>query len=84
VLFHGSDYSGVFIVEQRYYSMNAFEIFVRRDGAQGTLEKKGDSGLFKVSSLSPVGWGCCVVKADPFRRRLPEGSTALTSRRMSG
>jgi len=55
VLFHGSDYSGVFIVEQRYYSVNAFEIFVRCDGAQGALEKK-DSGLFKVSSLSPVGW----------------------------
>jgi len=84
VLFHGSDYSGVFIVEQRYYSVNAFEILLRRDGAQGALEKKGDSGLFNVSSLIPVGWGCCAVKADPLRRRLPEGSTALTSKRMLG
>ncbi len=51
---------------------------------KGELEKKGDSGLFNVSSLIPVGSGCYVVKADPLRRRLPEGSTALTSKRMSG
>jgi len=51
---------------------------------KGALEKRGGvSGLFKVSSVSPVGWGCYVVKADPFRRRLPEASTTLTSRRMS-
>jgi hypothetical protein len=84
MLFHGSDYSSVFIVEQRYYSVNAFEIFVRRNGAQGCVRKKGVSGLFKVSSVSPVGWDCYVVKADPFRHRLPDGSTTLTSRRTSG
>ena len=48
--------------------MNSFEIFVRRDGAQGALEKRGVSGLFKVSALSWVEWDS-VVWADPDRRR---------------
>jgi hypothetical protein len=75
VFFHGADYSGVFFVEQRYDSVNSFEILVRRDSAQGGWEKKrGVSDLFKVSSSIPVGWGYCVVKAGLDRRRLPEGS----------
>jgi hypothetical protein len=77
------DYSSVFIVEQRYYSVNAFEIFVWRDGAQGALEKKRGFWSFQGFLLNRVGWGCYVVKARQSRRRLPEGSTTLTSRRTS-
>jgi hypothetical protein len=58
------DYSSVFIVEQRYYSVNAFEIFVWRDGAQGALEKKRGSGLFKVSS-QPGGMGVLCGEGTP-------------------
>jgi hypothetical protein len=84
VLFHRSDNSSVLIIEQRDYSVNAFEIFVRRDGAQGALEKKERFLVFSRFLLNPVGWGCYVVKARLDRRRLPEDSTTLTSRRTSG
>src|SRR2546425_8822351 len=57
MLFHSSNYSGVLFVEQRYNSVNPFEIFVWCDGAQGALEKRGVSGLFNVSSRSLVELG---------------------------
>ena len=60
MLFHSSDYSGVFIVEQRYYSVNAFEIFVRGDGTQGALEKKGGILVFSRFLLSARWDGAAV------------------------
>jgi hypothetical protein len=60
------DYSSVFIVEQRYYSVNAFEIFVRRDGAQGALEKKERFLVFsRFSSLKPSGIGLLCGEGTP-------------------
>jgi len=65
VLFHGSDYSGVFIVEQGYDSVNAFEIFVGRDGAQGALEKKRSFSSFQGFFSQPGGMGLLCGEGGP-------------------
>ena len=65
MLFHGSDYSSVLIVEQRYYSVNAFEIFVRRDGAQGALEKKRGFWSFQGFFSQPGGMGLLCGEGGP-------------------
>jgi hypothetical protein len=77
-LFHCADYSSVFFIEQRYYSVNAFEIFVRRDGAQGELEKKKGFWSFQGFFSHPGGMSYYVVKAGLDRRRLSKRSTSLT------
>jgi hypothetical protein len=57
MLFHSPNYSGVLIVEQRNYSVNAFEILVRRDGAQRALEKKRGFWSFQGFFSQPGGIG---------------------------